>query len=45
MCLLIVAGGMCFIFGIVYPLMAILFYPIYKYMGGKKNFKEYMKDL
>ena len=45
MCLLIFAGGVCFTFGIVYPLIAILFYPIYRYMGGKKNFKEYVKGL
>lgn len=45
MYILILAGGTCFTFGIVYPLIALLIYPIYKYMGGQKRFKEYMKDL
>ena len=45
MCLLILAGGTCFTFGIVYPLIAILIYPIYKYMGGEKSFMEYVKGL
>lgn len=33
------------IFGIIYPLTALIYYPFYKKKGGKKSFKRYMKSL
>ena len=37
--------GICLFFGIGYPVGAILLYPIYKALGGKKNLREYIKNL
>ena len=45
MALLFVLTALCVLFGIVYPLCAILFYPIYKFLGGKMKFKKYMEEL
>lgn len=42
---LIVFCGMCFFFGVVYPLAAMMFYPLYKKLGGKQNFKDYVRSL
>ena len=35
----------CLFFGIGYPVGAILLYPIYTALGGKKNLREYIKNL
>lgn len=43
--LLMVVFGICFLFGVVYPLCAILFYPIYRLVGGDMKFVEYMRNL
>ena len=42
---LFVILGVCLFFGIGYPVGAILLYPIYKALGGKKNLREYIKNL
>lgn len=42
---MIVFGGFCLLFGVGYPLIALLIYPIYRIRGGKQSLKEYMKDL
>lgn len=46
MFLLIMAiGGIGILFGIVYPLTALLFYPVYRFLGGRKGIKKYMKGI
>ena len=35
----------CLFFGIGYPIFAILLYPLYTALGGKKNLREYIKNL
>ena len=42
---LIVTCGIGIVFGFIYPLCALIFYPIYKALGGEKSFKKYMKGL
>ena len=37
--------GICFLFGIGYPVVAILLSPIYTAMGGKRTLREYIKNL
>lgn len=37
--------SICLFFGIGYPVVAILLYPIYTALGGKKNLREYIKNL
>ena len=37
--------GICLFFGIGYPVGAILLYPIYKALGGKKKLNDYIKNL
>ena len=32
-------------FGIIYPLVLLLAYPVYRKCGGKKSIKEYMNSL
>lgn len=45
--LLIIAavGGLCFVFGVIYPLIAAMFYPVYRKIGGKMSFKRYMNSI
>lgn len=43
--ILFVILGICFLFGIGYPICAILLYPIYTALGGKKKLNEYIKNL
>lgn len=38
-------GGFCFLLGIGYPLCSILVYPIYRILGGKQKFLDYLRDL
>lgn len=40
-----IASGVCLIFGVVYPLLAILFYPIYRACGGRMKLREYIRSL
>lgn len=35
----------CLLFGIGYPVCAILLYPLYTALGGKKKLDEYIKSL
>ena len=42
---LIAILSICFLFGVGYPICAILLYPIYTALGGKKNLREYIKNL
>ena len=35
----------CFLFGVVYPVCAILIYPIYRLFGGNMKFCEYVRSL
>ena len=42
---LFVILGICLFFGIGYPVGAILLYPLYTAFGGKKNLREYIKNL
>ena len=42
---LFVILGICLFFGIGYPVGAILLYPIYTALGGKKSLREYIKNL
>lgn len=42
---LFVVFGICFLFGVVYPMCAIIAYPIYIAFGGKQKFFDYMKNL
>ena len=42
---LFVILGICLFFGIGYPVGAILLYPLYTAIGGKKNLREYIKNL
>ena len=43
--LLVVVFGICFLFGVVYPVCTILIYPIYRLLGGNMNFFEYVRSL
>ena len=35
----------CLFFGIGYPVVAILLYPLYTAFGGKKKLNEYIQNL
>lgn len=35
----------CFLFGIVYPVFAVLFYPVYKIFVEDISFFEYVRSL
>lgn len=37
--------GICFVFGVVYPVCAILIYPFYRLFGGEEKFLDYMRSL
>lgn len=43
--ILFIIGGICFLLGVVYPVFAILVYPIYRFMGGDMKFVEYVRNL
>lgn len=43
--ILFIVGGICFFFGVVYPVCAILVCPIYRFMGGDMKFGEYVRNL
>ena len=45
LCVLLMLGAVCFLFGVVYPVGVVLSYPIYKKFGGDMNFREYMSQL
>lgn len=42
---LIYVGAFCLILGVVYPICAIIVYPFYRMLGGKKSFFDYMRSL
>ena len=42
---LLVILGICLFFGIGYPVGAILLYPVYVALGGKRNIQDYIKNL
>lgn len=42
---MLVIGGFCLILGGVYPLVAILLFPIYSLVTGDKNFFRYLREL
>ena len=42
---LMMMGGMCFIFGVAYPVAALIGYPVYRRLGGKMTLGEYMRGL
>lgn len=42
---LIVISATCFAFGVIYPLCAIIIYPIYRFFGGKYGLRDYIKSL
>lgn len=44
-CVFTVSFVISFLFGVIYPLLAIMIYPIYKFLGGKQDFKEYIRSL
>ena len=35
----------CVAFGVVYPTLAILFFPVYRLLGGRLDFFSYIKRL
>ena len=43
--ILFVILGFCFLFAIGYSVGAIIFYPVYVALGGKKNIRDYIKNL
>lgn len=43
--LLVFVGAICLLFGVAYPVCAIIAYPFYKYFGGRDSFREYIKNL
>lgn len=43
--ILFTMAGICFLFGLVYPVGAVLFYPIYRLLGGDLKFGEYVRSL
>lgn len=43
--ILFMMAGICFLFGVVYPAMAILFYPVYKLFVEDIGFFEYIRSL
>lgn len=38
-------GGICFLFGVVYPVAAILCFPIYRALGGRQCLWDYICSL
>lgn len=38
-------GGICFIFGVVYPAVMALIYPFYRMLGGTEKFSKFMKNI
>ena len=42
---LLVILGICLFLGIGYPVGAILLYPLYTALGGKKKLNEYINNL
>ena len=43
--LLVCIGILCLLFGLVYPMCAAVFYPVYRSFIGKIRFSDYMRDL
>ncbi len=41
---LIMIFGLCLVIGVVYPVFVVLAYPFYRICGGKKKFREYIKN-
>jgi ABC-type branched-subunit amino acid transport system permease subunit len=43
--ILMIMGGAGLLFGVVYPVGAILVYPLYRMFGGEMTFGEYVRCL
>lgn len=43
--LLLVIGGMLLMLGVVYPVVAILAFPIYSRITGDRDFRSYIRNL
>lgn len=43
--LLIMLGVAGVLFGVIYPAFMAVIYPIYKELGGKMKFKDYMNNI
>ena len=44
-CVFVIIFVICFLFGVIYPFLALMVYPIYKFLGGKQDLKEYIRSL
>lgn len=44
-CVFAVIFVICFLFGVIYPFLALMIYPIYKFFGGTQGLKEYIRSL
>jgi hypothetical protein len=42
---LAVLSALCLVFGVVYPLVAVLLYPVYRRLGGRLSLREYIRSL
>ena len=42
---LFAVSGFCLLLGVVYPICAIIVYPLYVAFGGEQKFFDYMKKL
>ena len=36
--------GLCLVISVVYPVFVVLSYPFYRIYGGKKRFREYIRN-
>lgn len=43
--LIIMLGAFGFLLGVVYPAFMAAIYPVYKELGGKMKFKDYMNNI
>ena len=44
-CGMFLIGILCALFGLIYPLCALIAYPIYRLLGGRKRLVKYIKEL
>ncbi|MBQ9168901.1 MAG: hypothetical protein IJX67_10925 [Oscillospiraceae bacterium] len=43
--ILFFVGATCLIFGVIYPAAMVAIYPVYRFLGGRDSFREYIKHL